>query len=571
MGRSDYWAPRAARLARRALLARAGLGAIGVITGAACASNPLVPTAPTGPSVGAATVGPSSGAAATAASATAQPKYGGTIATISLSAATHLDPHTTVGPGLGIDPAVCFSKLLAFKWGKDIPAPSYVPGPDLAESWTQADDLTYLFKLRPGVKWHNVAPVNGRELTADDIVYSLQRIRDLKTWAGPLAGIARLEAPDKGTVKLTLDEPNADLLNNLCDVHLVVVAREVVDANGDLKTAPVAGTGPWILDNFASGQTFAAKRNPDYFLKGRPYADGFQAVRAGDPAAILNAFRAGAVNVIGTSLAPQAGEDLLKTTPKASVVWVPLDRSPNHLVLNAKAEPFTDLRVRQAVSKALDRKAIIDTVHLGHASLSAGIPLPAPDWNLPEAELGRLLARDVEGARRLLREAGKESGFDLEMIVPPYISGTLVTVAELIQANLKEVGIRATLKTLEGAAWGQLNANGDFQASIATSAFPATNGTLYGYYYTGGPQNKIGYANPALDKLIDQQAPLARDPESRKKVLLDVQRTIIADSIWQCLHNYLQPTFFAAELRDFYPPMGIFAAGEYWTSVWFDK
>src|SRR5262249_47996106 len=157
---------------------------------------------------------------------------------------------------------------------------------------------------------------------------------------------------------------------------LKVVAREVVDANGDLKTAPVVGTGPWILDNFVLGQNFTARRNPDYFLKGMPYADSFQAFQTNDASAPSNAFRANTVNVVGVGYVPQPGEELLKAVPSAKALWTRLDRSPHHLVLNVTREPFNDIRVRQAISKGLDRKAIIDTIHVGHAVLSSGLLLP---------------------------------------------------------------------------------------------------------------------------------------------------------------------------------------------------
>src|SRR5438552_13989438 len=101
---------------------------------------------------------------------------------------------------------------MQYKSGPDIKAPTFLPVGDLAESWDQPDDLTYVFKLRRGVKFHNLPPVNGRELTAEDVTYSFQRIRDLKIYAGNLAGVAKFEAPDKYTVKLTLNKPDADFL-----------------------------------------------------------------------------------------------------------------------------------------------------------------------------------------------------------------------------------------------------------------------------------------------------------------------------------------------------------------------
>src|SRR5262249_15553281 len=148
----------------------------------------------------------------------------------------------------GVGPYICYSQLLTYKWGPDIKSPSYIPTGDLAESWTQADDTTYLFKLRSGVKWHNIAPVNGRELIAEDIIYSYERVRELKSQAGFLAGITKMEAVDKLTLKLTLDKPNPDVLDNLAQNKLSIVARERVEqTGGKLDESPLIGSGPFIL------------------------------------------------------------------------------------------------------------------------------------------------------------------------------------------------------------------------------------------------------------------------------------------------------------------------------------
>src|SRR5262245_4067091 len=179
--RSEAWAGR--RLSRRRVVRGAALGAVGtVLAGCASSSAPASPAANTP----AATVeaAPTTGAAG-APTAGAQPKRGGTIKTMSTTSERNLEPHISGGVStLGaVGPLVCYSQLLTYKWGPDVKAPAYIPTGDLAESWTQPDPTTHIFKLRPGVKWHNIPPVNGRELVADDIVYSLQRIRDLKSFA----------------------------------------------------------------------------------------------------------------------------------------------------------------------------------------------------------------------------------------------------------------------------------------------------------------------------------------------------------------------------------------------------
>src|SRR5262249_31629483 len=146
----------------------------------------------------------------------------------------------------------CYSGLLTYKWGPDVKAPAYIPTGDLAESWTQPDDVTYLFKIRPGVKFHNIAPVNGREVVADDIVFSFNHVIAMKSYASFLAGVTKMEAPDKSTFKLTVDKPNADILNNLAVLNLAIVAKERADqTGGDLGDLPVVGTGPFIAESFA--------------------------------------------------------------------------------------------------------------------------------------------------------------------------------------------------------------------------------------------------------------------------------------------------------------------------------
>src|SRR5262245_18125599 len=226
MEASSYWGRVTWRRLRRRQVLRGSVAGVASLAIAGCANTTAPAVAPT--TAPAAPAAPTTGAAAPAAATAApQPKLGGTLQTMSTSAERDLDPHTTTGAAGGsIGAYICYSGLLTYKWGPDVKAPAYIPTGDLAESWTQADDTTYLFKLRPGVKWHNKPPVNGRELVADDIVFSYNRIIAQKAYAGFLAGVAKMEAPDKATFKLTLDKPNADILGNLAIQNLAIAAKE---------------------------------------------------------------------------------------------------------------------------------------------------------------------------------------------------------------------------------------------------------------------------------------------------------------------------------------------------------
>jgi peptide/nickel transport system substrate-binding protein len=500
-------------------------------------------------------------------------KYGGVVRTGRTSVERTLDPHQLNGAGGSFGAANCYNQLLTYKWGPDVVVPSYIVTSDLAESWTQPDDLTYVFKLRQGVKWHNIPPVNGRELVADDILFSYDRIRELKAYAPLLGGISKQEAVDKYTVKLTLDKPNSDLLTNLANYNMKIVAKDAVVVNGNLEGPPVIGTGPWIFESWSPTDGFKAKRNPDYFLKGIPYADRLESVRAagGDFSILANAFRAGQLNVI-TNAAVEAATDVQRAVPNAHVLWIPLNRSSDELGLNAKTDLFRKKEVRQAVVRAIDFEGFLGAVGQGKAALSSGLSLPAADWGIPEAELKKLRARDVAGARALLKQAGLESGFDFKIIAPNYAGGLYVTISELVQANLRDIGVRATIEPLDPVTYTERRGRGQFDAYIANNGtLSPTNGDLYARYYAGGSLNPHGYDDPELNKLIDQQAALARDAEARKKVLLDIQRKVVDDTILVNLMVRQVASLTQPEVMDWYPNAEPTESQYHFATLWFNK
>jgi ABC-type transport system substrate-binding protein len=353
---------------------------------------------------------------------------------------------------------------------------------------------------------------------------------------------------------------------------MVIVAREAVAVNGDLMNGPTIGTGPWISTSFEKGQRFTAKRNPDYFVKGLPYIDTFDSARLADLATAATAFRGNQLDVLSTGVNAQTVADLTKAMPNLSVTWILLDRSPAEISFNlATQEVFRDVRVRQAISKAIDRKAAIETVFFGRASQTTGLSFPAPDWQLPDAELNPLLARDVEGAKQLLRQAGKDTGLTFEMITINAAGGVYASMAELFQANLRDVGINVTLQVLDNATAVSRQAQHQFQAYLAALNGGAPNATLYGHHYTGGGTNFAGYSNPALDKLIDQQGVLARDPNGRKKILQDIQRMILSEAAYIPVLAYQSPVVAQSYVKDLYPPTTLTAHLDTWTTAWIDK
>jgi len=215
------------------------------------------------------------------ASAEAQtPKRGGIFRLRSHVPPVHFDPHQTIAFSTMLVLSFAYSRLVKVKAG-----PSVVPGTqplegDLAESWSQPNDTTYVFKLRKGVRWHPKPPVNGRELTAEDVKYTYERFLTIKGNGnrGILEQIERVEAPDKYTVRFILKEPYAWFLDVLASTATWIIAKESVELHGDLKKPEsVIGTGPWMLERYDPGTRIVFVRHPGYFVPGLPYADGVDA------------------------------------------------------------------------------------------------------------------------------------------------------------------------------------------------------------------------------------------------------------------------------------------------------
>src|SRR5688500_8286864 len=208
----------------------------------------------------------------------------------------HFDPQQTIAFATQMPLSYCMSRLVKVKAG-----PAVVPGTqpiegDLAESWTQPNDTTYVFKLKKGVRWHPKPPVNGRELTADDIKYTYDRFLTIK--GNPnrpeLETVEKIEVLDKHTVKFTLSEPNAWFLDMLASTSTWVVAKECVEKFGDLKKVESAvGTGPWMLERWEPNVRLMYTRNPNYFVSGLPYADNVEVLIDKDPASRLASWLSG--------------------------------------------------------------------------------------------------------------------------------------------------------------------------------------------------------------------------------------------------------------------------------------
>jgi ABC-type transport system substrate-binding protein len=463
-----------------------------------------------------------------------------------------------------------FSRLIRTKVGPDVPPSVIIPVGDLAESWQQADETTYMFKLRGGVKWQNIAPVNGRDLVADDVVYSFNRQNAEKINSSLLDGITKFEAPDKSTVKLTLARPNADLLASLSACQNKVVPREVVEQKGDLKEGPLIGTGPWILQKWdpADGRA-TMRRNPDYFEKGLPYAETLEFSGIPDEQTRINAFRTAQLDYFFLGSTTSADLEALKRDIPGLQVRRSKDINGGvEMGIKADSGVTQDARVRQAINKAIDRKTIIDSVFSGRGWLSPGIRVPGFDWMPPDDEMAKLLGRDLAGAKQLLAQANQPNP-EIELTLANY-GTSYVSTAELIVSQIKEVGITARIKQVDPTAYlANVLAKGEYQLYIGpTSPRPSANADLTDRFYSTGPRNTSGYKDPQLDRMIDAQFGL-RDEAARKKALIDLQRYILDKAFWFHILTSQTDLMMHSYVRD-YNQSGV-TEPERFALVWLDK
>jgi peptide/nickel transport system substrate-binding protein len=350
------------------------------------------------------------------------PKRGGVFRIRGEDATTGFDPHLFSNHHrISTNLSFTHSRLVKVKAG-----PSIVPGtlpvePDLAESWTQPNDRTYVFKLRKGVRWHNKPPVNGRELTAEDVKYTYERFLSIKgnPNRSTLGAVEKIDTPDKYTVRFMLNEPFGWFLDYLANTVMWIVPREAVEQYGDLKRAEACiGTGPWMLERYEPNVRLTFVRNPNYFLPGLPYADGIEVTVDEDPSSRLAAWIAGKYD-----FAPEYGQCVRRLDLDVAKGRKPNLKTQDFTVLfsgitmmKLDREPFKDVRVRRALAQSMNWKDVLETNawSQGHGVPNPAVPAALKEWAIPINQLTpegrRLYEQNIPEAKRLLAQAGFPSG-----------------------------------------------------------------------------------------------------------------------------------------------------------------
>jgi peptide/nickel transport system substrate-binding protein len=544
----------AAAISRRALLQR------GLTAGLAVAAVPLARPA-------------------TLCGADAVPPKRGGILRVRGYDPVHFDHHLTNNAKTNTTLSFVHSTLLRFQVGPEIPPGTYTIEPHLAESWEAPDDLTYVFHLRHGITWHNKPPLHGRELVADDVKFTFDRFLQEKAnvLRDTLEAVDRVEVVDRYTVQFVLKEPFVWLPHRLANPEgMWIIAPEVVEKFGDLKTPESAiGTGPFLLERYEPNVKTVFTRNPAYFLAGRPYVDGVEWLALEDESTGLAMYRTGQIDCGPWHwwAVRQADLESLKQTHPHLRYQDFLSIVPSGITMRTDQPPFNDVRVRRAISQALDRQAIIEAVYLrGEATPAIGRGLA--EWSLPVDQLGagaKYYQYDPQEAKRLLAEAGYPKGFHTQLTTTAGLGRDLVDAAQLVQRLLKEVGIEAALKLQEYGAYTATTVQGKYEGMVYGPSTGARDpdGPSYRMYVPDQPLNR-GYVNdPTLTALLKEQR-RTKDLEARKQLIYAFQRYVAEQQYYVYTHAAMMTGSWQPYVKN-YAPNQTFDYGSRVAALWLER
>ncbi len=465
-----------------------------------------------------------------------QPRYGGELVFAVDAEPPSLDAHREQTFAVIIPLAPFYSTLLKFD---QYNYPKVVG--DLAESWTvSSDGLVYEFKLRDGVKFHDGTPLTSRDVVAtyNKIIFPPQGVVSARK--ALYSAVESIEAPDTRTVRFKLKYPSASMLANFASGWNWIYKADIIEKDPRWYEKNVMGTGAFKFVEYVPGSHIVGKKNEDYFIKGRPYLDGFRAVFMTDRSAMVAALRSGQILINFRGVTPQERDDLVRALGNQVVVeespWV----CSQMVVLNNEKKPFDDPRFRQALSLAIDRwnggQHLSQFTFLRHVG---ALMRPGSPFAMPESELEKLPGfwRDInksrEEAKRLLQQAGVPQNFSFTLKnrnIEPYPSLGVYLIDQW-----RQIGIQVEHQLLETGPWTQDLRTGNFEAMLYFNCDFMDDPDLQLLSFISPERSPVNYAryrDPVLDNLYDQQS-RELDPEKRKQLVWQFERRAVGEMAYQ--------------------------------------
>lgn len=459
------------------------------------------------------------------------PKSGGTLRHLMWSDVASWDPYGDYTSHTHRHLNLMYGRLMTYRYGDPL-CQLFPLEPDLAESWKWLNDITLEVKLRQGIRFQSQPPVNGRELVAEDVVYSFEDLYARQPFVKPAADLTEsITALDKYTIRFKLKDPMVEYLEIGPGVQQAeILAPEVNTPKKTWRWEDHVGTGngPFVLKNYLRGVRIDLEKNPNYFRPGLPYLAGVSLLIVPDEATVAAMMRSGKLDSAETRN-PTVIDAMRTTAPQLNIQSCGYMAS---YVISMRTDkpPLNDVRVRRALSMAIDREAFNKTIWLGQG-LERWSPLFASfgDWALKRqdypTEVRQYLEYHPDKARTLLAEAGYPTGPQLRLSYGRHHGVAAVAVAETLSAFWRQIGVLTELDPQERTVY--LATSRDYEQMRVTYASSVTvDEALYSYFRTGVPRNWSWVVDPELDKLLDAQR-LAFDEAQRRKLVRDIQVRLV--------------------------------------------
>jgi len=446
----------------------------------------------------------------------------------------------------------------------------YKPGttelePDLAKEYTISDDgLTYTFKLRDGLKFHN-----GRPVTAADVKYSIERAVNPATQspgagyfgmikghdelsAGKAKEMSGIATPDDKTVVFTLTRPDATFLHLMAINFAFVVPKEEIEKSGaDWGKKPV-GTGAFKFVEWVPGQRIVLERNPDNHRAGVPYLDKLSFEFGQDPTVAVLRLGKGEVDIVGDGIPPAQFAQIMADPASKDLIAIGNQLHTGYVTMNVTAPPFDNPKVRQAINMAINKDRIVRLINNRGVPATQPLPPAMPGYN-PE---NKGYAFDPEGAKKLLKEVGAEN-IATELYVMNVDPNP--RIAQAIQQDLAAVGIKAEIRSLAQAE--VIAAGGSGKAPMVWSGgmawiadFPDPANFYYGILGCAGAGeggwNWSKYCNKELDSRAEKADAMVKPDQSEARIAAwrGIFDDVLKDAPWAPVFNEKRFTFHSARL-----------------------
>lgn len=486
-----------------------------------------------------------------------------------------------------------YNNLMSRSYGVDVPGGTRESFNDLATSWEVSDGgLTYTFKLHEGVKFHNRAPVNGREMTSEDVKWSYERfLKGPDSYQFQLADIAEVEAPDKYTVVFRLHEPVASFMVHVGEPLAWVAPKEAASSppqspalegvlDEEFLSTPegMIGTGPWMFDVWEKDKRLTAVRNPDYFKTDAhgnqlPFIDTMEYVIIPDTQARSAAYISGDIDTFG----PPSGStaDFKERNPDSNFVQDLPSTAPTLNFRLDRTPAFNDIRVRRAIAMGFEQQAIMDLL-LGSITepTYGGVPaLVFPEYGITPAELGdaaQWWQYNPQAAAALLAEAGYNANNPLEITYQFSSCCKATYYPELVADMMSDINVKMTLQEVDHSVHLKTSNIGMGDYDIAHSRLKAAEvDDLLVSFLPGNSKNNSHIDDPLLTEMIKAQR-LTQDANQRFNQVRQIQR-YLADQVYLIrIPDRFTDFFWQPRIKNFRPHVGN-TEGRDWEIAWIEE